>query len=559
MVIQTLATRAAINSELKSLLKIVASGKASPVQLKEFQDHINGVGSKPLQFPELPLDRQIPDDKSAQSHINIAYIAISRAILARMIAEIMNSGSDRHDKGEKDEGDTTHVSRPSNGTPSHPVQAHTKPNAEPNTSSTSAHNPRTVLGDSISFSEQLIKGVQDRLSHNIQCLINGACQELCYIPASTSWTNAKLIEIIDEALEDARSGEQRLGPAKEEEGSTTASLSRNALEKLVSAAKEDEEWRRRKSLRSKLLSQQAQKPAAKAPQTTNSDIQYGLPLPPSGTSRRVSQVHPLPQFRRDLSVITPPQHRWTRNAEGTLIPPQYTPGPPTEEWIARVKGEKGVQDPCHPYTPTMLQQKSTLGQAIVAGWENGRTATLRSAPNPNTLPSAAVRGEASMSPLVLSSAQGQPRISTQPPAVTSTTTFKQGPAQHYSFDPHSKASQSVGHINPRPFDAHGVSTDRSTGLAYPSQGMQINPKPRAGSNHAEISRSQAQSIVQGARLDSLTKPSSNLAGPLDGLQDLPNTKPEPKTKVHLPHVPHAHDDPWSSRHDEARMKGYGVP
>ena len=36
-----LATRAAANPELKALMKVVANGKASPVQLREFQDHID--------------------------------------------------------------------------------------------------------------------------------------------------------------------------------------------------------------------------------------------------------------------------------------------------------------------------------------------------------------------------------------------------------------------------------------------------------------------------------------------------------------------------------------
>ncbi|KAK4692356.1 hypothetical protein P7C71_g4830, partial [Lecanoromycetidae sp. Uapishka_2] len=40
-VIQMLATRAASDPNLKTLMKIVASGKASPVQLKDFQDHID--------------------------------------------------------------------------------------------------------------------------------------------------------------------------------------------------------------------------------------------------------------------------------------------------------------------------------------------------------------------------------------------------------------------------------------------------------------------------------------------------------------------------------------
>ena len=45
LVIQMLATRAASNAELKALMKIVASGRASPVQLREFQDHIDELNS----------------------------------------------------------------------------------------------------------------------------------------------------------------------------------------------------------------------------------------------------------------------------------------------------------------------------------------------------------------------------------------------------------------------------------------------------------------------------------------------------------------------------------
>ena len=44
-VIQMLATRAANDTELKNLMKIVASGKASQTQLREFQDHIDELNS----------------------------------------------------------------------------------------------------------------------------------------------------------------------------------------------------------------------------------------------------------------------------------------------------------------------------------------------------------------------------------------------------------------------------------------------------------------------------------------------------------------------------------
>lgn len=44
-VIQMLATRAASNQALKTLMKVVASGQASPPQLREFQDHIDELNS----------------------------------------------------------------------------------------------------------------------------------------------------------------------------------------------------------------------------------------------------------------------------------------------------------------------------------------------------------------------------------------------------------------------------------------------------------------------------------------------------------------------------------
>ena len=44
-VIQMLATRAASNQSLKTLMKVVASGQASPDQLKEFQSHIDELNS----------------------------------------------------------------------------------------------------------------------------------------------------------------------------------------------------------------------------------------------------------------------------------------------------------------------------------------------------------------------------------------------------------------------------------------------------------------------------------------------------------------------------------
>lgn len=56
-VIQMLATRAAANPDLKALMKVVAKGDASPVQLREFQDHIDELNAilKTLPNPHEPF------------------------------------------------------------------------------------------------------------------------------------------------------------------------------------------------------------------------------------------------------------------------------------------------------------------------------------------------------------------------------------------------------------------------------------------------------------------------------------------------------------------------
>ena len=62
-VIQMLATRAAKNDHLKELMKVVASGKASQTQLREFQDHIDELNSiiksRPNSPPSLGKDGDI--------------------------------------------------------------------------------------------------------------------------------------------------------------------------------------------------------------------------------------------------------------------------------------------------------------------------------------------------------------------------------------------------------------------------------------------------------------------------------------------------------------------
>lgn len=58
-VIQMLATRAASDPGLKALMKVVASGKASQIQLREFQDHIDELNSilKSGKSPSAPFER----------------------------------------------------------------------------------------------------------------------------------------------------------------------------------------------------------------------------------------------------------------------------------------------------------------------------------------------------------------------------------------------------------------------------------------------------------------------------------------------------------------------
>ena len=71
-VIQMLATRAAANPELKALMKVVANGDASAVELREFQDHIDELNAllksrrklhEPFyddKYPEQPPHNQLP-------------------------------------------------------------------------------------------------------------------------------------------------------------------------------------------------------------------------------------------------------------------------------------------------------------------------------------------------------------------------------------------------------------------------------------------------------------------------------------------------------------------
>ena len=63
-VIQMLATRAASDPGLKTLMKVVASGKADPAQLREFQDHIDELNailkSRPSP-PMPPCDHNYPE------------------------------------------------------------------------------------------------------------------------------------------------------------------------------------------------------------------------------------------------------------------------------------------------------------------------------------------------------------------------------------------------------------------------------------------------------------------------------------------------------------------
>ena len=74
-VIQMLATRAASDHGLKTLMQVVASGLASPTQLKEFQDHIDDLNSilKRQPHPTEPLqdnNRPQPPPRKGQEYVS---------------------------------------------------------------------------------------------------------------------------------------------------------------------------------------------------------------------------------------------------------------------------------------------------------------------------------------------------------------------------------------------------------------------------------------------------------------------------------------------------------
>ncbi|KAF6226922.1 hypothetical protein HO133_008363 [Letharia lupina] len=74
-VIQMLATRAASDHGLKTLMKVVASGQASPTQLKDFQDHIDELNTilKTQPNPSEPLqddNRPQPPPRGVQEYVS---------------------------------------------------------------------------------------------------------------------------------------------------------------------------------------------------------------------------------------------------------------------------------------------------------------------------------------------------------------------------------------------------------------------------------------------------------------------------------------------------------
>ena len=82
-VIQMLATRAASNHGLKTLMKVVASGQASQTQLKEFQDHIDELNailkSRPDPAETLQNDkRPPPPPRGGQEHMSQVVVPTSR-------------------------------------------------------------------------------------------------------------------------------------------------------------------------------------------------------------------------------------------------------------------------------------------------------------------------------------------------------------------------------------------------------------------------------------------------------------------------------------------------
>ena len=75
-VIQMLATRAASDHGLKTLMKVVASGQASETQLKDFQDHIDELNtllkSQPISTePSQDESRPQPPPRSGQEHLSV--------------------------------------------------------------------------------------------------------------------------------------------------------------------------------------------------------------------------------------------------------------------------------------------------------------------------------------------------------------------------------------------------------------------------------------------------------------------------------------------------------
>lgn len=82
-VIQMLATRAASDHGLKTLMKVVASGQASPTQLKDFQDHIDELNTllkskpKPTE-PSQDDSRPQPPPRGGQEYIARVVVPTSR-------------------------------------------------------------------------------------------------------------------------------------------------------------------------------------------------------------------------------------------------------------------------------------------------------------------------------------------------------------------------------------------------------------------------------------------------------------------------------------------------
>ena len=82
-VIQMLATRAASDHGLKTLMRVVASGQASPPQLKEFQDHIdelNAIIKKPPDPAQTVQNdkRPPPPPRGGEEHLSQVVVPTSR-------------------------------------------------------------------------------------------------------------------------------------------------------------------------------------------------------------------------------------------------------------------------------------------------------------------------------------------------------------------------------------------------------------------------------------------------------------------------------------------------